>query len=152
MNSNNELYHYGVKGMKWGIRKALRDRHDIATYAKGQRGNASVNKRRRANDVEQRWRSEKRVTELKDNARGYNSQSSRRIRGIKRLATAAAVAGGAYLADKQFNGGKGYKQVQKVAGVGADAVKKASQKYGNVAVQGSQFVLKYGAQIAQAIG
>ena len=45
MENNNELYHYGVRGMKWGIKKASKTlSSDKATSEKKEKAVASLEK------------------------------------------------------------------------------------------------------------
>lgn len=118
MNRNQyELYHYGVKGMKWGVRKKRDSKNahnknytdkqrktDRAFY--GEKGEKRINRKlnegyglrgARHFEAERRQRAEKRKKKLK--------KAGKAIKG-----TAAAV-GSAWLTDQLFYGGVGTKLV-----------------------------------------
>ena len=113
-----ELCHFGVKGMKWGVRKkdtsvangnytAKQRKRDRAFY--GARGEKRINKRlneghgiqgARHYEVEKKDRALKRKATVK--------------RGAKRAAKIIGSIGGAYLTDQVYNNGAGTRAVKNV--------------------------------------
>ena len=129
-----ELQHYGVKGMKWGHRKARDEYKKLDTlkgqykhakkaydrsfaYATGQSQNFSVSRVRRAqNDAawKDATRDAKRVTDTKA---AYKAQkkavrknapvSAKLERGARKVGVGLAAVGGMYLTDQIYFGGAG---------------------------------------------
>ena len=120
---NNELYHYGVKGMKWGHRKsnavnknytAKQRKQDRAFY--GSRGEKRINKKlnqghglrgARHYEAERKERNAKRKKMVQ--------------KGVRRATKVLGTIGSLYITDKVFYGGAGTKSVKYVG-------KKAAQK------------------------
>lgn len=123
--SDQELYHYGVKGMKWGIRKKRESssfhnknytdkqrKNDRAFY--GKRGEKRINKKlnegyglrgARHFEVERKERAAKRKSTAKK---------------VRKTVTKAAVSiGTAYMYDQIFYGGAGTRRVK---GLGKTAI------------------------------
>lgn len=113
---SNELYHYGVKGMKWGVRKstssvnknytAKQRKQDRAFYGKG--GEKRINKRlneghglrgARHYEAERKERNEKTKKIVK--------------KGVKAATKAAGEIGMLYMTDQIFYGGAGTRAVKK---------------------------------------
>ena len=117
MDYTNEtaLAHYGVKGMKWGVRRnrvnkdytAKQRKRDRAFY--GQGGERRINRRlndghslqgARHYEAERKERREKRQKQLK--------------KGAKKVTTALATVGTYYVYDQVFFGGAGTRAVKDV--------------------------------------
>lgn len=118
-----ELYHYGVKGMRWGVRRnrvnkdysAKQRKQDRAFYGKG--GEKRINRKlneghglrgARHYEAERKERNEKLQKKLR--------------KGAKKVTNAMATVGTYYLADQIFWGGAGtraVKQAIKVVGMTA---------------------------------
>lgn len=114
----NSLKHYGIKGMKWGVRKSRKSRQssDHRTAKKIKRKRLSEMSNQEINTVNQRMR-------LENEYRSLRSQQSVINRGHKKVQTAIAIVGTATAAYKlagNFNkylNGPGAKYVQKGAEV-----------------------------------
>lgn len=74
-NYNNELYHYGVKGMKWGVRRAKRYVDNSITKA-----NRKIDSAKKG-----RLRADKDLEDLKKN--GIKSEPMKRLYGIDEKGT-----------------------------------------------------------------
>lgn len=115
---SNELQHYGVKGMRWGVRRnrvnkdysAKQRKQDRAFYGKG--GESRINKKlneghglrgARHYEAERKDRREKRQKILKN--------------GAKRTAKVLSKVGQAYLTDQLFFGGAGTRAVKQAVDV-----------------------------------
>ena len=149
---STELMHYGVKGMKWGVRKARQEYKKLDT-AKGQYKHAKKAYDRSFNYASSRttgyrlstakraendaaWndarRDAKRVTETKA---AYKAQkkairenapvAAKLERGGKHVAKGLGVVGGMYLYDQMYLGGAGTKATKVVASKAATAGKDA---------------------------
>ena len=131
-----ELQHYGVKGMKWGVRKARQEYRKLDTlkgqykhakkaydrswdYAVNTPGAYSLNRSKRA-QADARWkdaeRDAKRVTkakaaykEQKKAVRENAPVAAKLERGAKAVGKGMAVVGGMYVADQIYFGGAGAK-------------------------------------------
>ena len=68
LTADGELYHYGVKGMKWGVRKAAQA-HEARTAA---RDKARQEKVKTA------------VTKYKDAAQAHEARTAARVKGVSR--------------------------------------------------------------------
>lgn len=129
-----ELQHHGVKGMKWGVRKARKEYAELDkakgiykhakksynrafNYAAGQAKGFSLSRVRRAqNDAA--WNDAKSHAERLDKAKKqYKAQkkavrenapvAAKLERGGKAVGKGLAVVGGMYLADQVYFGGAG---------------------------------------------
>lgn len=130
-----ELQHYGVKGMKWGVRKAQKEYAELdrrkAAYTQAKKAyNKSFNKaynrsaaslspfkkHRQANDA--RWadafkkadamnKAKQSYKEQKKNVRKNTTVGQKIGRGAKYIPTVLATAGHMYLMDKALNNGAG---------------------------------------------
>ena len=122
-----ELYHYGVKGMKWGVRRKRNEhnknytdkqrKNDRALY--GDRAEKRINRKlnegyglrgARHFEVERKERSEKRKKVAK--------------KAIRTIGSAAVTVGSAWAYDQIFMGGMG---TRAVTGLAKDAVEIGSQ-------------------------
>ncbi len=131
--SNDSLAHYGVKGMKWGVRKKRDNSHnknysdkqrksDRAFY--GNRGEKRINKKlnegyglrgARHLEVERKERKQKIKKTVK--------------KGAKRAGRALVSVGSLYLTDQIFYGGAGTRAVKQV---GKSAARSAIKKIGKM--------------------
>ena len=119
---NTELFHYGVKGMKWGVRRKRNEhnknytdkqrKNDRAMY--GDRAEKRINRKlnegyglrgARHFEVERRERKEKR------------KKTAKKV--VKTIGKATAAVGSAWLTDQIFYGGAG---TRIVTNLGKDAI------------------------------
>ena len=137
MNQNYELVHYGVKGMKWGVRKAEKEYAKLdkakVDYEKAKKAyNKSFNKaynrsiaayspvkkHRDAND--KRWKdAANKAEELESAKKAYKDQKKsvrknttvgQKIgRGLKKVGPTLGKIGTSYVYDQTFNAGRGTK-------------------------------------------
>lgn len=141
------MMHYGVKGMKWGVRRARKEYAKLDTlkgeykhakkaydrsfkYAYGQSKKAfSPSRVARAQNAA-RWRdSDRDAQRVKDIKKEYKDQkaevrknaptAAKVERGARKVASAMAVVGGVYMTDKMYFGGAGSKAIK----AGASKVK-----------------------------
>lgn len=150
MYRDDELYHYGVKGMKWGVRKKVQSAGDYIRSRNAH--NKNYSDRQRKNDRALYGNGAERRINRRLN-KGYGLQGARhfeverkerkearkqaRDRAIKRGARAAkrlaktGVTMWAY--DQVFNGGRGTRAVKNgmkvAASLGVYAFKTARQAY-----------------------
>ena len=131
---DNELQHYGVKGMKWGVRRARKEyaKLDKAkgeykhakkaydrsfSYAANTPGGLSLSRAKRAQS-DARWADAKRDAARLDKAKkDYQAQkvevrknapvAAKLERGAKKVGVGLAAVGGMYLADQVCFGGAG---------------------------------------------
>ena len=139
---NGELYHHGVKGMKWGVRKFQQKSAELdqkkAAYKKAKKSyNKAYNKaynrslaayspskkQRRAND--KRWddaaneaeRLKKAKTDYKSakkEMRKHSTVGQKINRGLTKASKAIETIGVMYAADQVLNGGAGTRAVKAV--------------------------------------
>lgn len=119
---NNELYHYGVKGMRWGVRKARQKERaalnfaaKAATRGRREEGLARAEKyRKQADDITRaHYKAKAEKKHMKLNKDGSITEMTRedRMRGVKiagkivkGTATTAALAGTVAIGVKVTNG------------------------------------------------
>lgn len=135
----NELYHHGVKGMKWGVRKKYRNSNGslnakgVKKYAKKGYAQDSIRSNRSTSgkvydaytgahkiDADIRYDSSSKKANkqraeqyLEDRAKRRNAPTSEKInKGLKTSAKILAKVGSAYLEDQLFFGGIGTSAVK----------------------------------------
>ena len=152
VNNNQALLHYGVKGMKWGVRKARQEYRKLDTlkgqykhakkaydrswnYAVNTPGANSSNRVKRA-QADARWDDAKRdAARVKQAKADYKEQkksvrknapiAAKLERGAKAVGRGMAAVGGLYVADQLYFGGAGTRAAKAAASTGAKAAKAA---------------------------
>ena len=119
----NELYHYGVKGMKWGVRQAQEAGRELArkrsAYKRAQlarnvsllRGESGVSVGYRADNYNQ---AKSEYRQAKKEFRAYAPARVKVQRGAKNATVALAKIGALHVVDKRVFGGAGT-QAAKIA-------------------------------------
>lgn len=127
MNYNAELYHFGVKGMKWGVRRSKNSSNTTNPDYSG--------KQRKRDQALYGKSAEKRINKKLNKGHGLQGarhyeveRKERREKAAKRLRKGAKVAssiigtvGMMYIRDQVFNDGRGTRAV-------GQATKKAGRK------------------------
>lgn len=134
---STELMHYGVKGMKWGVRKARQEYRKLDTlkgqykhakkaydrsfsYAYNSSGKAFSTSRVKRAENDARWKDANRdAARVKKAKAAYKEQkkavrdnapvAAKLERGAKAVGKGMAVVGGMYIADQVYYGGAGTK-------------------------------------------
>lgn len=106
MSTDQELYHYGVKGMKWGVRRKRNEYNKNYTE-----------KQRRQDRAMYGTRAERRINRRMNEGYGVKGARSVEAHRSQRRKTAKKVVGGtlatvgsAWVADQFFNNGRNEKE------------------------------------------
>lgn len=94
--SDNKLYHHGVKGQKWGVRRYQNKDGSRTSLAKDRA--TKLNARKTADELKAKRKARKLAEEKTKHS---NARDGSRVnRGKKRVVTALAVVGGVTIASK----------------------------------------------------
>lgn len=138
-NYSTELYHYGVKGMRWGHRRYRNEdgslnRKGIKKYAKAGYAKDSRNSNASASRSVHKAYSKalyKTSSKNQNEARAERYLADRKTEGRKKVAKSMAIVGGIAAADLAITRGKGLKIAGKAAG---DMVKLGAKYTGRAVV------------------
>lgn len=103
---NDELYHHGIKGQKWGIRRYQNEDGTYTDAGNERYGRAQYNRDKGIYGSMAAKRMQKKMQDSGQSIQGLRSQEARRIAGFRKAAKIGGIAGGVAGGVGGFIGGK----------------------------------------------